>query len=99
MRLEDLEFNTGAQQCVECGHIEDTHHFCSACGCDELDEIAINDEYGFYLHCDTIYDEDSGDDGVATPGTGTFSAATAAFREDNLDAGETDVGKSIRIQP
>jgi len=41
--------------------------------------------------------EDEGVDGVVTTGTGTFSAASASFRETNLDTGETDVGKQIRI--
>jgi len=42
--------------------------------------------------------EDEGDDGVTTASSGSFSAATATFRTTNLDTGETDVGKSIRIK-
>lgn len=43
--------------------------------------------------------EDEGTDGSCTTGTGTFTAPSSSFRETNLDTGETDVGKQIRIQP
>lgn len=43
--------------------------------------------------------EDDGNDGSVTSGASTFTAASASFRETNLDVGESDVGKIIRIQP
>ena len=41
--------------------------------------------------------EDEGTDGEVTTGASTFTAPSAAFSETNLDTGETDVGKIIRI--
>jgi hypothetical protein len=43
--------------------------------------------------------EDSGDDGEVTAGASTFSSPSVTFREVNLDTGEGDVGKQIRIAP
>lgn len=41
--------------------------------------------------------EDEGDDGVVTSGLSSFTAASAAFADSNLDSGESDTTKQIRI--
>lgn len=41
--------------------------------------------------------EDEGNDGAVTVGGTTFTAASASFSETNIDVGESDVGKYIRI--
>jgi len=43
--------------------------------------------------------EDEGDDGEVVAGDDTFTSPSVTFRETNLDTGETDVGKQIRIYP
>jgi hypothetical protein len=59
---------------------------------------SANHSYSYTVVLDSQV-EDSGDDGEATAGTATFVAASASFTETNLDTGETDVGKQIRIAP
>jgi hypothetical protein len=43
--------------------------------------------------------EDEGDDGEVIAGDNTFTSPSVTFRETNLDTGETDIGKYIRIAP
>lgn len=43
--------------------------------------------------------EDEGSDGYVSSGDGYFQADSASFSATNLDVGETDVGKYIRILP
>lgn len=63
---------------------------------DFIDNAGHSFEYTVILESEV---EDEGNDGVAVSSESTFTSPTAAFREINLDAGETDVGKIIRIQP
>lgn len=63
---------------------------------DFINNANHNFEYTVILESEV---EDEGNDGEVTSGASTFTAATATFRETNLDTAEGDVGKIIRILP
>jgi hypothetical protein len=65
---------------------------------DPFNEFVANADYAFsYTVVEGSQVEDEGVDGVVIAGQSTFSAASASFFANNLDLGEADTNKKIKI--